>query len=127
MNRDMDLVRRIVLATGDMKYSETLDSLDGVDAETFGQHAIWLQEAGLIKAIISEYQGSEPPSVWIQRLTWAGADFADAVRSDTLWKKAKETLLKPSMSFTFGLLKEWLSAEIREGFPALRGQLQQGA
>jgi len=55
----------------------------------------------------------------IVRLTWEGCDFADAVRSDTLWKKAKEMVIKPTASFTFGLLKDWLKSEIAQGLPTL--------
>ncbi len=50
-----------------------------------------------------------------------GCDFLDAARSDTLWAKAKTSVIKPSASWTFDLLKEWLKAEISSGLPTLRG------
>ncbi|MDG2617731.1 DUF2513 domain-containing protein [Thermoleptolyngbya sichuanensis XZ-Cy5] len=56
----------------------------------------------------------------IGRLTWQGCEFADAVADDRLWNKAKENVLKPGISFTFDVLKEWLKAEISQGLPALR-------
>lgn len=121
MQRDMDLIRRITLAVAALPYDETLTGLPGVDEATFGMHAMWMDEAGLIKAAIHEYLDDEPPTAVIFRLTWAGADFADSIRDETLWNKARETVLKPTASFTFGLLRDWLSAEIREGFPTLRG------
>lgn len=120
MKRDMDVIRQIALETSKLKYGEVLESLDGVEPVTFAMHAIWMKEAGLITASIQEFLSGEPPDAHIFRLTWDGCEFADSVRSDTLWRKAKESVIKPSTSFTFGLLKEWLSTEIREGFPTLR-------
>lgn len=118
MKRDMDIVRRIALATADLPYSETLDRLEDVDDTVFATHVQWMEEAGLVKASVAEYLGGNINAV-VLRLTWDGCEFADSVRSDTLWRAAKEKVLMPSASWTFGLLKEWLATEIREGFPAL--------
>jgi hypothetical protein len=35
------------------------------------------------------------------------------MRDDTVWKKAKEHVLKPGASWTFDILKEWLKAEAK--------------
>lgn len=120
MNRDMDLIREIALKTAELPFGHALTGLDGVDAATFSLHVIWMVEAGLVIALVQEFQSGEPPLVRVRRLTWDGCEFADAVRSDTLWRKAKEQVLKPTISFTFGLLKDWLASELREGFPSLR-------
>ena len=122
MKRDMDLIRRIALEVADMDFGYALSNMEdeGVDAETFGMHVIWMHEAGLIKAAIQEYSSGEPPRVLISRLTWAGCEFVDAIRDDTLWAKAKTSVLKPGMSFTFDVLKDWLKAEITQGLPTLR-------
>ncbi len=117
----MDLVRRIALATAELKADDSLDELEGVDPHEFAMHVIWMEEAGLIKAIVSEYLGDHPPHAAVLRLTWDGCEFADAVRSDTLWKKAKDKVLIPSTSWTFGVLLDWIKAEIREGLPTLGG------
>lgn len=126
MKRDMDLIRRIALEVADMDFGYALTSLEdeGVDAAKFGIHVIWMAEAGLIKAAIQEFQSGEPPKVQVSRLTWAGCEFVDAIRSDTLWNKAKQSVLKPGMSFSFDVLKEWLKAEIAQGFPTI-GKLNQ--
>lgn len=106
MKRDMDIVRRITLATSDMEHNHVLTGLDGLDKASFSIHGIWMQEAGLVVANVQEYRSGEPATVLIRRLTWEGCDFADAVRSDTLWKKAKEVVILPTASFTFGMLKD---------------------
>ncbi|GMV74186.1 MAG: hypothetical protein AMXMBFR78_11370 [Rubrivivax sp.] len=118
----MDIVRRIAIETADMPFGYELSGLDGIDAATFGQHVIWMTEAGLLRSHVQEYLSSEPPKAHVTRLTWAGCEFADAVASDTLWAKAKASVIKPSASWTFGLLTEWLKAEISQGFPTLLGQ-----
>ncbi|MDR0216198.1 MAG: DUF2513 domain-containing protein [Comamonas sp.] len=122
MKRDMDLVRRIALEVESLEFDFVLTDLEeqGVDAATFGIHAIWMKEAGLITARIQEYSSGGPPGVEISRLTWAGCEFVDSIRDDTLWKKAKANVLKPGMSFTFDVLKEWLKTEITQGLPTIR-------
>ncbi|MEG0939957.1 MAG: DUF2513 domain-containing protein [Comamonas sp.] len=117
----MDLIRRIALATEELLPGEALTKLDGVEEELFAVHAQWMQEAGLITAALRPGDGSKPADfalVW--RLTWAGCEFAEAVRSETLWNKAKDNVMKPSMSFTFDVLKEWLKTEITQGLPTIR-------
>jgi len=120
MKRDMDLIRRMALAIAELPHDAQLPGLEGVDHQDFVLHAIWMQEAGLIDADVQESLGA-PPVVWINRLTWEGCEFADAVRNDTLWNKAKEHVLKPASSFTFGVVRDWLKAEIMNGLPTFRG------
>lgn len=119
MKRDMDLVRQILLAAEAQPIGETLEGLDGVEQDVFSLHVIWMKEAGLVHAAVSEYMDGGA-AAFVFRLTWSGCEFADAVRSDTLWKKAKTDVLKPGMSFTFDVLKEWLKTEITQGFPTAR-------
>lgn len=120
MLRDMDLIRRIALTVGDAPYGEQIKGLDGVNNEIFTLHVEWMKEAGLIKATVIEPM-SGPSTAIIQRLTWDGCEFVDSVRSDTLWKKAKENVIKPTGSFTFSLLREWLAHEMANGFSTFRG------
>jgi hypothetical protein len=121
MKRDMDLVRRIVLATAELPPGELLVELDGVDPEDFLAHVVWMQEGGLVVATGTQFFGDEAPVARVQRLTWEGCEFADAVQSDTVWKRVKDKLIKPSASFTFALVKELLVAEARKGLPTLWG------
>ena len=122
MKRDMDLIRRIALEVEDMEFGFALGDMrdEGVDNATFAMHVIWMKEAGLVSASVQEYMSGDPPKVRVQRLTWAGCEFVDAIRDDTLWKKAKANVLKPGMSFTFDVLKEWLKTEITQGLPTVR-------
>ncbi|HCT9956223.1 TPA: DUF2513 domain-containing protein, partial [Pseudomonas aeruginosa] len=60
-----------------------------------------------------------PASAQLWRLTWEGFDFAATIREDTLWKKAKDVILKPSASWSFGLLREYLKTEMARKLPGL--------
>ncbi|WP_349682173.1 DUF2513 domain-containing protein [Comamonas sp. UBA7528] len=115
----MDLIRRIALEVESQDVGEDLSGIDGVEEEVFALHVMWMKEAGLVDAVIQEYMGGETLAL-VRRLTWDGCEFADAIRSDTLWKKAKDNVMKPSMSFTFDVLKDWLKTEITQGLPTIR-------
>lgn len=115
MKRDMDLIRRIVLAARDS--DGHLSNLEGVEQEQFCIHVQLLEEAGLVRASLNMGQKGIPISAIIWRLTWAGQDFADSIVDDTLWKKAKENVMKPFVSWTFDILIEYLKAEIRKHLP----------
>lgn len=121
MKRDMDIIRRIVLAVRDSE--GVVRDLDGVAHDIYLEHARLLEEAGLVTASIQVIQQRTNVAL-IWRLTWAGQDFADAISDDTLWRKAKENVIKPAGSWTFDVLKEWLKSEISQGLPTL-GKLGQ--
>ena len=121
MKRDMDLVRRIALATADMGPDEILTKLDGTEERAFVMHVQWMEEAGLLHATMAPKDSKQPAKfAAVFRLTWAGCEFADAARDETLWGKAKTSVLKPGMSFTFDVLRDWLKTEITQGLPTLR-------
>jgi Hypothetical protein (DUF2513) len=120
MKRNMDLVRQILLATEKMPHGELLRQLPDVKQEDFVMHAVWLKEAGLIEASAMMGSGSFAQFAAISRLTWAGTEFTDAMRDESLWLKAKEKVMKPGMSFTLDIVKDWLKAEITHGLPTLR-------
>lgn len=113
MKRDMDLIRKIILSARDS--DEIIREIDGVDSKSFAAHVQWLYEAGLVIASISggDRKQAAPDYALLYRLTWAGQDFADSIIDDTLWQKAKENVIKPTSSWTFSILLEYLSAEIR--------------
>lgn len=117
MNRDMDVIRQIVLAVRDS--NEPIAKVEGMEPAVFNYHAQLLDEAGLVKASLGSSDKRLPTVAMIFRLTWAGHDFADSITDDTLWQKAKDTVIKPTASWTFGILLEYLKVEIRSHIPGL--------
>ena len=111
MKRDLNLARLILLKAEDCEDPWGLQDpleIDGYNNNQISYHIKLLHQAGLIEG--SDCSGCGPDGfVWIvDRLTWRGHDFLDASKDDTMWNKAKDTVLKPSASFTFDLLLEWL-------------------
>lgn len=110
----MDTIRRIVLAVRDADEVVTYRALEGISEQEFAMHAQLLEEADLVQAALQGGDKRIPRAAMIFRLTWAGHEFADSIIDDTLWKKAKENVIKPSASWTFGILLEYLKQEIRQ-------------
>jgi Hypothetical protein (DUF2513) len=115
MKREMDLVRQILKKVEDEAAAQGLLSelaIENHDHATVCAHVELLIEAGLLKGKLLITQERAVGFV-ISRLTWDGHDFIDLAREDTLWAKAESSVLKNGSSFTFGLLLEWLKAEVR--------------
>lgn len=47
-------------------------------------------------------------------LSYYIAGLIDATKDDSIWNKARENIFKPGVSFTFGLLLEWLKLEAKQ-------------
>ena len=109
MKRDMDAIRKIVLAAKDAE--KQLNRLEGMDQQTFMNSVALLHEAGLAHAAIRESHGVVQAAM-LFRLTWNGHEFADAIKDESLWSKAREVVLKPAAGWTFGILTEYLKAQI---------------
>jgi Hypothetical protein (DUF2513) len=90
----MDLVRNILIAIerGDAQYA------DG-DACEVMQHIEMMERAGLIYG--------HGRNLW--GMTWEGFNLLDAIRKDSVWAKAKVVLMKQGESWTFDLLKRWVT------------------
>jgi DNA-binding transcriptional ArsR family regulator len=113
----MDIIRKIVLAVKDA--TGPVSAVDGLSRETFAHHAQLLEEAGLVTAAIQGGGKKISEMAVIYRLTWAGSDFADSIKSETLWQKAKDNVMKPTASWTFGVLLKYLEVEITGKVPGL--------
>lgn len=117
MDRDMDVIRQIVQAVKEANV--VVKNVTGLDDDTFKFHAMLLIEAGLADGDWKENtRKSTPiPSIaFIKRLTWDGFDFATETKEDTLWEKAKENILKPTGSWSFDILREYLQQQIKIKF-----------
>ena len=108
----MDLIRDILVCT------ETGEdrSVDGFSQHEVAYHVWLLVDAGYLDALIQRDHKNVPSAFHINSLTWEGHEFLDAMRDETLWKKAKETFIKPGASWTAKLIFEWLKLELRQHF-----------
>lgn len=106
MKRDMELIRTILFQIE--KKGENPKGLVELDisshsAEVVSHHVLLLQEAGLVDALdLSTRAGFRMKP---KRLTWAGHEFLDAARNDTVWNKAKEMVRDQGGTIPFEVLK----------------------
>ncbi len=110
MKRDMDLIRKLVLAIESCSDGWPKEDLkiDGYTADQIGYHAFLLVDAGLASGADVTSSGSSGPEYLLSHLTWAGHDFADACRDETIWRKAKATVRDKVGTVTFDVMKELL-------------------
>ncbi|MDB5971361.1 MAG: Uncharacterized protein JWQ90_3811 [Hydrocarboniphaga sp.] len=107
MKRDMDLARQILLAIEGQEDADGSSwfalEFEGVSDKSVSHHIRLLHEAGLLDAIdLSTMAGPE----WRPKsLTWAGHEFLDAARDETLWNKAKALVISKTGSLGFEALK----------------------
>jgi hypothetical protein len=102
MKRDMDLIRKILVEIEESSI-EGVPEFDGYEPANVAYHCRLLLDAGLITAAdVSSHDGE---AYLISGLTWAGHDFLDAARNETVWNKAKEVIKSKGGGFTFDILK----------------------
>jgi hypothetical protein len=110
MKRDMDLIRVMLLEVEKSTSPGGCQiNLPGHSPEELYYNAQLAQEAGLIDARFA--RGAT--DFHVLRLTYAGHEFLDAARNDTLWVKAKETVINKTGSLTVEGLKIALSTLIK--------------
>lgn len=116
MKRDLDLIRRILSEVESMPAGQSRDDIKvpgEYDEATVYEHVKLLIEAGLLRGKVVNVE-SMIVAVYIEGLTWEGHDFIDVAKDESLWTKAKESVLKPTVSFTFDLLVEWLKVQAKQ-------------
>jgi hypothetical protein len=110
MKRDMEIIRQILM---DIEAHDKVDDVLKVGDPHVAYQVALMKEAGLVEAVIVENQMGLPAGAALMGLTWAGHDFLDASRDNTLWRNAVEHIIKPGASWSFSILVEWLKQEAR--------------
>jgi hypothetical protein len=110
MKRDMDLVRTIVFAIEEHPdgFAPAKLEVDGYTEEQIGYNLWLMLGADLINGSDITDMSCSSPQAMASSLTWAGHEFADAARSDTLWNQAKKTVKEKVGSVSIGILTEYL-------------------
>ena len=90
MRRDMELVRRILIAAEESDCPLPAAALS--DARTpeavVARHIALMRDAGLVRASVEE-DLSGNVFACVRSLTWEGHDYLAAVRSDAVWGEVK--------------------------------------
>jgi hypothetical protein len=115
MRRDLDLVRRILLdLEGRADHPETSSGWSnlvdqGFELDAIQFHVQLMNDAGLIQA-----DELVPGQWWPERVTWAGYEFLDAARNETLWNEARRRVERSVGSAPFEIVRELLVSMARE-------------
>lgn len=86
---------------------------DGYTDEQVLYHVWLLGDAGLMQVSDVTSLSSKSPQALPVKLTWAGHDFLDAARNDTVWSQALEKVKSVGGSVTFALFKQILEALLK--------------
>jgi len=112
VKRDIDLVRKILFKIEQHEHGMAPRplSIEGYTDEQVGYHVHLMGQAGLLEVADVTNRGSRSPEAVPVSMTWAGHEFLDAARSDTVWSKAKERIGKTVRSCSIEVMKEILRA-----------------
>jgi len=107
MKRDMELIRKIMINIQDGDLS---GGVLGYDDDTVNYHKALLEDKGLIEADVHySSRGDKPPDipdmVMINRMTWEGHDFIDAIKNEDKWNKIKGFLKQAGKDLTIETIK----------------------
>jgi hypothetical protein len=124
MTRDMELVRKILIAVAanERPLDSTMMRIANYAPEQIGEHIRLLCEARLLEGTAA--MGPDRRQRWRDlRLTWWGHDFIDCARSETIWRTAGEALGSGNGAAS---LDDWRKTLIESAFLVL-GRMPDGS
>lgn len=108
MQRNWELIREILSALEGRETTHgglSPEQISGYSPEVVSYHLYILNEAGLIEA--NCLKPSNTPIHCIGRiLTWAGHEFLDSIRNETMWNKIKATAKSKGVDLSFEVIKQ---------------------
>lgn len=115
MTRDMDLVRKILVAVEArnerFRFSEL--TIDGYEPSEVSGHLEILAEAGYVEienqtSMDTSYRKFSP-----KRLTWDGHEFLDSVRNDSVWTEVKKKVTSQGGALPLEVIKALAIAALK--------------
>jgi hypothetical protein len=96
MQRDMDLIRSILMVMADHPDGNAPHPLKiaGYTDEQIGYHCYLLADAGLIVGIDATNLSSRSPYYIPSTMRWEGYEFLESSRDPDVWKQAKDVVGK---------------------------------
>ncbi|QTC40994.1 DUF2513 domain-containing protein [Bacillus sp. V3] len=117
MQRDMELVRDLLLLIENNNESKELKIPNNWSREKVAYHLKILDQAGYVKNY-TKWADNKP--MWlIASLTWDGHEFLDSIKNDNVWEKTKTGIKKKGFelgAIPFDVLKELASLQIKNIF-----------
>lgn len=111
MKRDLDLIRKMVLAIEDAPsaWAPAQLTFDGYSQVQIDYHSWLLVNAGLALGDDATTDDAECPAAFLLNLTWAGHEFAAACRDEHRWTNAMKTVGTKAGDVTFAVLSRLLA------------------
>jgi len=107
MTRDWEVIRDILSKIEENNdNSDFCNELQDENKESYMYHIELLIEAEFIKGKIESSLDLSEVTCDIDRLTWIGHDFLDAIRSDSIWSKTKNILKEKGLGMSFDIIKK---------------------
>ena len=116
MRRDMELIRKIVLAIEDHPNGTAPElQFDGYDSSQIGYHSYLMVESGLAIGCDVTILDSLGPEWIINHLTTAGHEFAESARNEYVWDEVREEMKRKGfVSASIDIVKRMLDKQIRK-------------
>ncbi|HHQ4804944.1 TPA: DUF2513 domain-containing protein [Aeromonas veronii] len=118
MKRDWDSVRFLLTSLEALPNTDHYLSLSDFEftdedaAYSTSYHIELLIEARLVEGEMRYTMDGGPKNFLALRLTWAGHEFLDAIRNDTVWSKTKDTFAAKGLDMTFETIKAVAAASM---------------
>ena len=108
----MDLVRKILLkATArEGAYMGKNPTIEGYSDDQIAHHVYLMKQGGLVEAAEWRPSNGPSPTAILTNVTWAGHDFLDAARSETVWNQSLAKARAAGVDLSIATLKELLVA-----------------
>jgi hypothetical protein len=115
MKRDMELIRKVLLAVQDGRHNLPIESYS--DDEIKYHRALAIEKKLVDGRIMKDNSkfSDVPAEVNVIKLTWAGHDFIDAITSDSDWQKVKDFLKDAGKQITLDTVKVAVAQLFRYG------------
>ena len=116
MKRDMELVRRMLMAVEESPQPPTTGDFEMPDESPalVAFHMQLLCGAGYVQASVSYPHGQAYPRYVDPLLTWSGHEFIDSIRSDTVWKFIRQKVKADGGSIPIEIVKQLANTYLKK-------------
>lgn len=119
MKRDLELVRRIMLAAeavpaGVHASGTELNINDAPPADLAAHLKLLIDEGYLEGKAYGTFDGLEPGNVLVLGIPWKGHEFLDAVRDDSVWRQIRERVAKMAGPVALSIITQLGTAIIKQ-------------
>lgn len=105
MKRDWDLIRMLLVELEASEGNLFTRDVSGYPEDAVNYHMGLLINAGLAEGECSTGIGSSGTTCRLKRLTWAGHEFLDGIRSKNAWNAVKKVAQDKGLALSFEVVK----------------------